>query len=102
MMFIYNITIKVDSAIEEAWLRWQERESIPEIMSTGLFNDYKTFQLLEQDDSEGATYVIQYITNNKENYDRYINEFAASHADTALKKWGDRFIAFKTLLKVMH
>ena len=62
-MLIYNITIKVDHSILEEWIKWQMEEHIPEIMATGLFDRYKFFRLLEQDDTEGATYIIQYLTD---------------------------------------
>ena len=57
-MLVYNITIKVDVEIKEEWIAWQMNEHIPEIMSTNLFNDFKVFQLLDQDDEDGPTYVI--------------------------------------------
>lgn len=101
-MFVYNITMKVDNAIAEEWLQWQTGEHIPEIMSTALFVDHKFFRLLEHDDSDGPTYVVQYFAETKENYDRYIKEFAPALRKKAIDKWGDRFISFRTLLKVMH
>lgn len=61
-MFIYNITNKVDYSILDEWIKWQPDEHIPEIMSTNLFTDFKFYQLLEQDESDGVTYVIQYFT----------------------------------------
>ncbi len=40
-----------------------KQEHIPEIMATGLFHDYRFCRLLEQDDSDGPTYTIQYFTD---------------------------------------
>ena len=98
-MFIYNITTKVSDAISDEWVKWQRQEHIPEIMSTHLFEEHKFFRLLEQDDSEGPTFVIQYFTPLKENYDKYIKEFASQLREKAFKKWGNQFIAFRSLLQ---
>ena len=77
-------------------------EHIPEVMSTQLFDEYKFFRLLEQDDSEGPTFVIQYFTPLKENYEKYINEFAPVLRERAFKKWGNQFIAFRSLLQAVQ
>ena len=98
-MFIYNITIKVNNSIVEEWLKWQREEHIPEIMSTGLFDQYKFFRLLDQDDAEGPTFVIQYHTADRKNYDQYINEHAPVLKEKAIAKWANGFIAFRSLLE---
>ena len=100
-MFVYNITTKVDRDIINDWLKWQKEEHIPEIIATELFTGYKFFQLLEQDDSEDATYVLQYFSETEENYKRYIDEFAPGLGEKAFKKWGDQFIAFRSLMRVV-
>src|SRR5204862_5581248 len=87
----YNITIKIGREIEEEWMKWQTQEHIPDIMLTGLFDDYKFFKLLEQDDREGITYVLQYFSSSIENYRKYIRLFAPALREKALAKWGDRF-----------
>lgn len=98
-MLVYNITNKVDHSILDEWIKWQLEEHIPGIMSTNLFTDFKFYRLLEQDESDGMTYVIQYFTECKENYDAYIHKYAPAFREKAIKKWSDRFIAFRTLLQ---
>ena len=100
-MIVYNVTIKVSAAIEEAWLVWQLQEHIPEIMATGLFTEYKFFRLLEQDDSEGATYVVQFFTTSMENYQCYLQEYAAALRQKSFTKWNDQFIAFRTIMELV-
>lgn len=75
-MFIYNITVKVQNAILEDWMKWQMEEHIPEIMATNLFTHYKCYKLLEQDDTEETTLIFQYHTPDKKNYDEYIVKHA--------------------------
>src|SRR6266496_2943928 len=98
-MFVYNITVKVDNKIVQQWLQWQREVHIPEIMATNLFTDNKIFKLLEQDDDDTSTYVLQYFAETKENYYRYINEYAPGFREKALEKWGNNFIAFRTLMQ---
>ncbi len=98
-MYIYNITIKVDDDILHEWMQWQREEHIPEIMATNFFYEYKFFRLLDQDETEGSTFVIQYYASTKNNYNRYIQQHALALREKALKKWGDGFIAFWSLLE---
>lgn len=100
-MIVYNITIKIDPAIETAWIQWQQQEHIPDIMASGQFSHYKMFRLLEQDDSEGMTFVVQYFAPTLDNYYRYVGEFAPALRQKAFDKWGDRFIAFRTVMQVV-
>jgi hypothetical protein len=101
-MIVYNITTKVHSNIDAAWLQWQKEEHIPEMMATGLFTDYKLFRLLDQDDSEGNTYVIQYSAANADQYSQYTTVYAALLRQKAFRKWGDQFISFRSVLEVIH
>ena len=101
-MFIYNITIKVDNEIVQQWLQWQREVHMPETMATKLFNDSKVFKLLEYDNDGSTTYVMQYFTDTKENYNRYINEYVSILEKKALEKWGNNFIVFRTLMQSVH
>ena len=101
-MIAYNITTKIDRGIVDAWMQWQMNEHIPEIMSTQLFDGYKIFRLLDQDDSEGPTFIIQYFISSREKYQQYINEFASSLKTKAFDKWGERFISFRTIMEVVN
>jgi hypothetical protein len=101
-MIVYNITIQIDPAIEKPWLQWQKEEHIPEIMATGLFTNHKMFRLLEQDETQGMTFVIQFFADNATNYERYVNDHATVLRDKSFAKWGDAFIAFRTVMEVVN
>ncbi len=101
-MIIYNVTIKVHDSIKEEWLAWLKEEHIPDVLSTGCFTDARIFQLLEVDDSEGPTYAIQYYAGSKALYNRYINQFAGIMRQRSFDKWGDKFIAFRSVLQVVN
>jgi hypothetical protein len=99
---VYNTTIKVDPGIETEWMHWQKNEHIPEIMATGLFSGYKFFRLLDQDETEGITYVIQYFSPSIDHYKKYIEQFAALLDEKASAKWSDLFISFHTVMKIVN
>ncbi len=100
-MFVYNITMKVDNTIEEEWILWQKEIHIPEILSTGFFYEHRFYKLLEQDEGEGKTYVIQYFAMEKKDYEEYIHHHAPVLRERAFLKWGDQVTAFRTLLKAV-
>jgi hypothetical protein len=101
-MFVYNLSIKIDPAIEKEWEKWERDEHIPEVMRSGLFTDYKFYRLLEQDEREGVTYVLQYFASTAAHYKEYLEKYAPLLQEKALTKWGDKFIAFRTLMQVVN
>jgi hypothetical protein len=100
-MIIYNVTTKVTHEINERWLRWMKEEHIPEIMDTGLFHDYRICRLLDQDESDGPTYAIQYFTDTLENYETYQAEYAPRFRELSYTLFGSQFVAFRTVMQVV-
>jgi hypothetical protein len=101
-MIVYNITIKIMPQIEKEWIQWQKEEHIPEIIGTGCFKHASVFRLLEADESDGITYVVQYFAENMGQYKRYIEEMAPVLRQKALDRWGNRFIAFRTVMQAVE
>ena len=98
-MIVYNITNRVRWDIMEDWLSWQIEEQIPAFLRTGLFDNYQLHRLLDQDEEEGPTFVIQLFTSNLDRYEQFLIESAPEIQQTARDKWGDGFIAFRTLME---
>ena len=101
-MLVYNVTVKIIPAIEGDWVRWMKQEHIPDILATGHFYEGKLCRLLDQDESEGITYVAQYFTETEEKYRRYLQENAPDLRKKSFEKWGDQFIAFRTVMKIVN
>ncbi|MGZ8518474.1 MAG: DUF4286 family protein [Chitinophagaceae bacterium] len=99
---IYNVTTQVNHSIADAWLKWLKEEHIPDILSTGCFTNATILRLVEVDESPGPTYAIQYHATNKTLYNRYIEVFAETMRKKAIAKWGDQFIAFRSVLQVVN
>lgn len=101
-MIIYNVTIKIDAAIQMEWLKWIKEAHIPDILNTGCFSNAVILQLLETDDTEGPTYAIQYRAESKAFYNRYIEKYADIMRQKSFDKWGNQFIAFRSVMQVVN
>lgn len=101
-MYIYNVTIKVDPAVEQDWLAWMREIHIPEVMGTRLFDEYKMLELSYspfQDESQGNTFIVQYFFDDMDNYHQYQERYAPALQQKHLSRYGDKVLAFRTVLK---
>ena len=101
-MIIYNVTIKVEPGIAAEWLNWLQQEHIPEVIETGCFTRATVLKLLEVDETEGPTFAVQYFAESKALYNQYIEKFAPLMREKSFEKWGNRFIAFRSVMQVVN
>ncbi len=101
-MIVYNVTIKVNAGIASDWLLWLSEEHIPEVIGTGCFTHATILQLLEVDESEGPTFAVQYFAESKAQYNQYIDKYAGLMRQKSFDKWGDKFIAFRSVMQVVN
>ncbi len=101
-MIVYNVTIKVDKTIANDWLSWLKEEHIADVLQTGCFHDAKILRLMEVDETDGPTFAIQYFAESKSLYNQYIQNHAAGLRDKSFAKWGDKFIAFRSVMQVVN
>lgn len=100
-MIVYNITCKVRWEILEGWLGWQLQDHIPATLATGLFDDYRMYRLVDQEEDEGPTFVIQFLTSSQERYRHFCDEFEAPLKQAGWERWGNGYIAFRTVMESM-
>ncbi|MFT4062856.1 MAG: DUF4286 family protein [Edaphocola sp.] len=100
-MIIYNITAKVASPEAERWLQWMRNVHIPEMMRTGLFGEYRLCRLLEQDDGDGDTFVVQYHCDSAEHYGTYQKEHATLMRKKQMDNFGTAYVAFHTAMEIL-
>lgn len=100
-MLIYNVTIKLDWSIQEAWISWMKEIHMPEVMATGCFYECRLLRLLDTDETEGPTYAAQYQAATKEEYNRYLETFAPGLREAGTRKWGSRFMAFRSVMELV-
>jgi Domain of unknown function (DUF4286) len=96
-MILYNVTINIEDSVHEEWLEWMKSKHVPDVLATGLFLDSKIFKI--KSGSEGKTYSIQYFLNSMDDYERYQTEFASKLQKEHTEKYGDKFVAFRTIME---
>ena len=100
-MILYNVTVKVDHHVVGEWVRWMKTVHIPDVMATGIFTEYKFCRLLTVDETEGITYAIQYFCPDITDYERYQNDFASKLQKEHTDRYQGKFVAFRTLMRVL-
>jgi hypothetical protein len=101
-MILYNVTVNVEENTQPEWLQWMKKEHIPEVMATGKFVDWKIYKILNrQADETGITYSIQYFAKNIEDYNDYQRDFAPALQLQTLQRYGEKIMAFRTLLETV-
>ena len=98
-MIVYNVTVKVELAIHELWVRWMKEDHIPKVLETGCFTDYKFYRIMEDNQSDGMTYAVQYFTPEISSFFDYQAKYAEGLQKESRDTWQDKYTAFRTLLR---
>jgi hypothetical protein len=77
-----------------------KEEHMEELVATGLFSGSRLSHLLEQDETDGVTYIAQYYCDSLDDYYDYVKDHAPTIREKGLKKFGDQMIAFRTIMEV--
>jgi hypothetical protein len=100
-MILYNITLKIAADVETEWLKWMKENHIPDVMKAGKFLDARISRLLNKDEGDESTYVIQYTCENLEQYNFYIGNYAKALRDEHMAKYKNKFVAFRTVMEIV-
>lgn len=100
-MIVYNVTIKVNPEIHIDWLSWMKNSHIPDVMNVRIFLENQVCKILNQDDSEGVTYAIQYKCPTLDEFDNYMLNFAPRLQAEHNTKFKGKFVAFRTLMQIV-
>ena len=100
-MILYNVTVSVDKSAESEWLDWMKNEHIPEVLATNLFNEHKLLKILQQQEGDSQTYAIRYFLSSMADFETYESSYAATLRSKSQKAFGDKCVAFRTLLQVV-
>lgn len=100
-MYIYNVTVNIEESVMEDWLQWMRETHIPDVMETGLFTGNRLCRVMVEEES-GVTYSIQYEVKDMETLQLYHDVYAAKLQEEHRKRYENKFVAFRTVLKVEH
>ncbi|MBK8443104.1 MAG: DUF4286 family protein [Sphingobacteriales bacterium] len=101
-MIIYNVTVKIEHGIESDWLQWMRNVHIPDVIKTGQFVGHRLCRLLEQDEEDGVTYAVQYFCNSLDNINKYREHYATALQAEHQRRYGNHYVAFRTILEVLE
>jgi hypothetical protein len=97
-MIVYNVTVAVDKAIEEDWLRWMKTIHIPDVLRSGKFTHHKIYRVLSQE-KETTSYAVQFFIRSMDELQHYLTHHAPALRQESQQKFGERQVAFRTLLE---
>lgn len=100
-MIIYNVTINVEEAVKDDWVQWMREQHIPDMIGTGKFTGARMVRVLVEEEMGGVTYSVQYYTRDKNTLERYYREDAERLRTDALRKFPNKFVAFRTELEII-
>ncbi len=98
-MVLYNVTVGIDTTIENEWLAWMKENHIPAVMKTGMFVEYKIFKVLNQEDENSTSYSVQYFAESVDKVVEYLDNHAPPLVQEHQQRFKDRHVAFRTLLQ---
>jgi len=98
---LYNVTCSVDEEIHEEWLDWMMFAHIPDVMRTGFFLENRICRIREEE-GNGITYAIQYISKSMEDLVEYQEKFSLTLQKEHNDRYGSRVAAFRTVLEIVH
>jgi len=100
-MIIYNVTVKIGFNAHKEWFQWMQNQHIPDVMESGMFVSHRFCRLIDPVDKDGFTYAIQYFAKDISKINRYKKIYAPALQKEHMDKFKGKFVAFRTLLKVV-
>jgi hypothetical protein len=100
-MIIYNVTVSVEKSVKEDWLKWMQEVHIPEVMATGVFSKSQINRVMVQGDSDN-TFAIAYTCESMKDLHQYQVKFAPELQQKHVARYGDKAVAFRTLMEVIQ
>lgn len=100
-MILYNVTVKIDHSVHDEWLSWMQTKHIPDVINTGIFQDFRICRILDENEPDCDTYSIQYKCKTIEDYKKYQKEFAPKLQSEHTQKFKDKFVAYRTVMQVV-
>lgn len=102
MKILYSETINIDKDVHDEWLTWMKEVHIPEMFTTGLFEEKRVLRLLNEDENNGVTYSFQFVLRNRKDLLRYQQEFENHFRSVLYHRYTNKLVDFVTVLEVIE
>ena len=100
-MILYNTTVIVEHAHHAAWLQFMERDYIPFLLESGLFEGYQLCRVVSVDETDGLTYAFLLELASRPTFEVYREKHAAAHEQMHDGKWREKAVVFRSVLDVV-
>lgn len=101
-MYLYNVTYKIDEAIETEWLQWMRNTHIPKVVRAGNFLGHRICKLLGLQEDDGMTYAIQYLVPDMGTFKDFQKEEAEKYQKMHRDQFTNRYVSFSTVLEIIE
>ncbi len=98
-MVLYNVTVNIETVVEEEWLHWIKSTHIPNVMATGKFLESKIFKLLHDEGDGSTTYSVQFFAATVKQVNNYLETDAPALVQAHMQRYKDKHVAFRTLME---
>ena len=98
-MVLYNVTVNIESVVEDEWLHWIKSIHIPKVMATGMFVESKIFKLLHDEGDGSATYSVQFFAASVKQVNEYLETYAPALVQAHMERYKNKHVAFRTLME---
>jgi len=100
MKILYNVTIKIETALHQEWIQWMTTVHIPDVMATGCFESYRLTRIMGDDDEHGVGFAIQYVAPDEDTFNKYQFRHAKKLQKEHTDRYSNRYVAFRTLMQI--
>ncbi len=100
-MFIYNITMQVETSIDKEWYNWVNTSFIPEMLSTKKFSKALVAEVLphQDQDQNHSTYSVQFYVPTQTHLEAYQSHYAPT-IESKISLFKTKVVSFSSVLKI--
>ncbi|WP_210489723.1 DUF4286 family protein [Rufibacter aurantiacus] len=101
-MILFNETVSIDNSVAAEWLQWMQETHIPEVMATTYFVKFQIAKVMEEEDTGGTTYAVQYFARHMDDLMEYHRDHDQNMQAKMQAKYAGQYAAFRTVLEVVE
>lgn len=98
-MIIYSVTISIEEDVKPQWIEYMKNEHIPDVIASGCFTGYRFTRVIGTSEEKENSFNIQYYLNSMADMHKYQVHFAPKLQKEHAQKFGNKALAFRTLLE---
>lgn len=100
-MFIYNITLNMETGVEEIAQAWIREEYIPRVMQDGMFHEYQLCKLKFLD-QETPAYAIQFYCSDDLQKQSLLVMEDTPYLNWVNERWNLQVMPFASILDILE